>query len=329
MQNSSSQISVSERKKAAIIGAIVADAASLGLHWIYDAKRILEAGSDAPEFLQPLASNYEGVSSYFAHPNKKTGDNTHYGDQSITLLESLAATAGQWSPEDYQRRFFDKFGPEGNYDGYLDTATKDTIARIQSNASADQTGQAFVPLGSQDTQAPAMSKLPPLVAQFAANPALLEMAETAIRITNDNDEAVSWGLFATRALEAVILGKDIEQAITESANQSDSIVKTKVDEALSLNESAPGIIGETLGMACNLHQALPVSAKLLQLSASFMEGVRKNIFAGGDNAGRSLFIGAILGAAYGVGGENGIPQKWIDTLSAKQTVESALARLEK
>ena len=56
-----------------ILGALVADAASMGLHWIYDQARIKDVALDAPEFMQPDPKNYDGVPAYFAHRNRAAG----------------------------------------------------------------------------------------------------------------------------------------------------------------------------------------------------------------------------------------------------------------
>ena len=49
-----------------------------------------------------------------------------------------------------------------------------------------------------DTQIDCAAKIAPLVAMFAGHPKLLFHAEDAIRMTQDNDMAVSIGLAAVR-----------------------------------------------------------------------------------------------------------------------------------
>jgi hypothetical protein len=102
-----------ERARQAVVGALVGDAAALGLHWIYDADRLAEMGGEAPEFREPDLRAYRGVSAYLAHKGKRAGDRTHYGEQLLVLLRSLAATGGALDVVDYERRFVDAFGPGG------------------------------------------------------------------------------------------------------------------------------------------------------------------------------------------------------------------------
>ena len=70
-------------KKAAITAALaggwVADAASLGLHWLYSSERIAEVGGQTPEFLPPRADYYTKGFGYFAHEGKQVGEQRQSG----------------------------------------------------------------------------------------------------------------------------------------------------------------------------------------------------------------------------------------------------------
>ena len=69
------------RIKAAVIGAFVADALSLGVHWVYNTDVI-------DKKLGRVEHYYDPMTSY--HTGKKAGDFTHYGDQMMVLLESAS-----------------------------------------------------------------------------------------------------------------------------------------------------------------------------------------------------------------------------------------------
>ncbi|WP_273206638.1 ADP-ribosylglycohydrolase family protein [Marinobacter subterrani] len=122
---------------AALAGGWVADAASLGLHWLYDSKRILEVGGQSPEFLVPKYDYFEGGFGYFAHDGKRAGDVSHYGAGTGVLTDSLLANKGTLSIRDYQRRFRAFFGPGGHWQGYIDNPTRvtlDNLNRIEQEA---------------------------------------------------------------------------------------------------------------------------------------------------------------------------------------------------
>ncbi|TNE98192.1 MAG: ADP-ribosylglycohydrolase family protein [Gammaproteobacteria bacterium] len=114
----------------ALAGGWVADAAALGLHWLYDSQRILEVGGDAPEFLTPDAEHYLGGVGYLAHEGKRAGDMSHYGAATEVLTKSLLANQGRLNIIDYQRRFRLFFGPGGAWQGYLDNPTRVTLENL-------------------------------------------------------------------------------------------------------------------------------------------------------------------------------------------------------
>jgi len=76
---------------ASVLGALVADAAALGLHWLYDQDRVAELAGDAPEFCDTTAADFDGYPAYFAHAAKQPGDFSQYGEQVMVMLQSLAA----------------------------------------------------------------------------------------------------------------------------------------------------------------------------------------------------------------------------------------------
>ncbi|SFM56580.1 ADP-ribosylglycohydrolase family protein [Marinobacter pelagius] len=117
---------------AALAGGWVADAASLGLHWLYDSARILEVGGESPEFLPPDDDYFKGGFGYFAHEGKQVGDVSHYGAATGVLTDSLLANEGRLDIRDYQRRFRAYFGPGGQWQGYIDNPTRVTLNNLNT-----------------------------------------------------------------------------------------------------------------------------------------------------------------------------------------------------
>jgi hypothetical protein len=118
---------------AALAGGWVADAASLGLHWLYNSPRILEVGGQSPEFLPPKVDYFKGGLGYFAHDGKRAGDISHYGAATGVLIDSLLASKGALNIRDYQRRFRTFFGPGGQWQGYIDNPTRVTLDNLNKN----------------------------------------------------------------------------------------------------------------------------------------------------------------------------------------------------
>ena len=113
-------------------GGMVADAASMGFHWLYEHDQIKAAGGDTPEFHNPDPSlNVDGWGSVCVHHGKKAGDITHYGDQLLVMLKALTKNDGEFSQAEYEKEFARHFGPGGRYVGYIDRPTEVVLYNLK------------------------------------------------------------------------------------------------------------------------------------------------------------------------------------------------------
>ncbi|AOY89305.1 hypothetical protein BKP64_14630 [Marinobacter salinus] len=367
---------LADDRKAAIIAALaggwVGDAASLGLHWLYDSQRILEVGDQSPEFLPPKADYFKGGFGYFAHEGKQPGDVSHYGAATGILTDSLLASAGRLDIRDYQRRFRAFFGPGGLWQGYIDNPTRvtldnlnsierESIEQARSTTTTELTDkqkrvlvQKVLPYtrylsgsqlaepvrnainltyhepavqeagvhlaetidrnllpesGADDMQLPAVSKLPPLVASYCGKENLMEITEAAVRVTNNNDEAVAWAKCAARLLDHLFQGTPMSTALEAASNEAPS--REKLSSAQTDSSMDAVTAGDTYGRTCYLHEAMPVIFHILSHASSYAEAIRANIQCGGDSCGRAWIIGPAMAAVHGAGGEQGIPLSWL------------------
>jgi len=374
-------LTVRDRKRGAMLGAAVADAASLGFHWLYDQSRILELEPSAPEFRQPNKADYADTAGYFAHANKKPGEFSQYGEQHFTMLRALNSNNGHYDKTKYQSSFIECFGYGGSYTGYIDHPTRDTLnniiiaenealmrassipfegtnelqrkllTKILGNAKQfsgvvlkqkieeavrltddndylvehalkmlDEWNSVNGYHGSDDTQLPALSKLPALVAVYAQQENLHSFVESAVRVTNNNDKAVAFGVATANMIEAATITGVPELSIDAAKQDVSGVTQHLIDQALaSLDKSTPEVTSDW-GMACQLNIGFPSAIHNIAKATSFKEAVRQNIYAGGDSCGRSILIGAVMGACFGIGTKNGIPSQWVDKLSHSQCV---------
>ena len=312
-----------------ILGALVADAAAVGFHWLYDQTRIKEIAPESPEFRKPTASDYNGVPGFYAHGHKLAGDFSQYGEQTMVLLRSLVANESKYNRAHYEKLFCEHFGYGGQYVGYIDHPTRDTLNNIANltpgpHRHADGRNTYH---GADDEQLPALAKLPPLIAVYQGDRQLNEVVESAVRVTNNNDLAVDFGLAAAALLEAVIQGETVESAIRHSCSRSPQVVTELVEKALSLTTEDNLAVTAKFGTACKLVYGVPSLVHNALTSDSYTSAIRKNIYAGGDSCGRGIVLGAVLGAAYGIGGEKGIPLEWIEKVRIKDEVNTLIEKL--
>lgn len=278
------------------LGALVADAAAMGLHWIYDQDHITRMAPDKPEFHPPSAADYDGAKGYFAHPERRPGDQSQYGEQVLVMHRAVAG--GSYD--------------HGAYVGYIDRATRDSLNNAVGVADLTQAK------GSDDVQLPAIAKLPPLVAAMVDAPdeAFFASVDSAVAVTNENAVSREYGRIAGAMMRAAARGASADEAVAAGRGHAGVEAAALIDEATGLTGKPSNAVAEHFGMACYLTSGIPVVVHNILLSRTFAEAVRRNIYAGGDTCGRAILLGAVMGALHGPGGETGIPENWVGYLTA-------------
>ena len=283
----------------ALHGALIADAAAMGLHWIYDQDQITNIAATGPlEFRQPDISHYLEVRGYFAHASRQAGELSHYGE-SARLVGELAL-AGSYSTAAHRDSFMRSFGPAGSFCGYADRPTKALIAKILSEGES-----LHDPTGEDDDQHPALCVVPGL---FAADTDI-QAVRDAVGVLSINPVALEGSLLMFDCLQRIAEGQSLGNALSESAAAAGDALKPLLQEALSYSESDPIAVSNHFGLPCHIPQGLPICWHLLAHAESFEQCVKDNIRIGGDSCGRAMALGAIAGAVFD------IPKAWIARLA--------------
>ena len=278
----------------AMMGALIADAATLGLHWIYDPDRIAQVGGDHPAFTAINADNFEGVPAYFAHAARNDGDLSQYGEVLALAMRHLQ-TNGAFDVTSYQDAYAAHFGAGGSYQGYIDRPTRGTL----ENLARDQRA----PSGVDDDQHPAIGTLPAIVARYHGTAQLHQFVKEAVQVTNVNKAADHYALIFADLLTDLLSGTQLADAL-----QTAALKEPLLQAALETPEQDSTTYGQTTGRACHLHEGMPLAFHILNNTDSYQKAIETNILAGGDNCGRAILIGSLAGAAYGL---SSIPLEWI------------------
>lgn len=207
--------SLQRAKVAAIVGALVADAAVQPIHWIYDPEAMKIAVSqcpDSPEFL-PVSAN-----AFYCIP---TGNQSPYGDQLLTMLESLVECKG-FNAENTAKKIFQNFGPGSQYDKselsklYKPGVPDKSIYPIEGKwknfllrrfCECYSQGIKLKDRKDDDTNVDPDNLIRniPLVALLAGKPELLETLRESILQMQVNDMMVAVVMTASRLMERYIL----------------------------------------------------------------------------------------------------------------------------
>jgi ADP-ribosyl-[dinitrogen reductase] hydrolase len=317
-------IPLDARLRGAVWGQFVGDAAALGTHWIYDL--------DELQRLYPGGINgFEAPKEGHYHFGKQPGDQTHYGDGALVLLESLAKE-GKFDAKAFGGSFVEAFRP-GVYSGYIDKATSVTLENFRTFANANPAGNFDFQQGADDDQMAAASRLAALTVRYWNDPNLLSIVEKATRVCQNNDQTVAYMKFNAVLLRELLQRRgDVHTALRRAEEemlaaepQHGREVRRKTREALeeTLNEVTEATL--TFGQACPLPKSFPSSIHaLLKHSDDFESAILAVLRAGGDNAGRASMVGAWLGAHLGVAA---IPKAWRIRLTHADRISTALEKI--
>jgi ADP-ribosylglycohydrolase len=299
-----------DKARAMVLASFVSDALSLGVHWIYNTNVIDKKWGRVEEYIKPQRPTF--------HPTKDIGEFTHYGDQTLVLLRSVAENAGfnKIQFAESWRNFFD------TYDGYFDGATKTTLENIKTADSAADAG-------SESDDFAGAARIAPLAYCYRSDLAkLVESARAQTIVTHNNPEVVDSAEFFGRVVFSVLGGKNpsaaIQQTLTEQFDR-DPYQKWVEDGIKSAAKDTRQAMLD-LGQMCEIQAAFPCVIHLItKYENNLKEALIENIMAGGDSAGRGLTVGMILGAHLGA---ETIPSNWISDLKAYPEIVDLLDRID-
>lgn len=313
-------------KIAAILGALIADSAALGLHWLYDPGRIAKIESlSGLTFVEPNVENYTDAKGFFAHANKRAGDSSGYGELCLLLLQHMAKH-GEFNRLDYQTEYCAHFGPGGTYVGYIDFPTRMTLQTLIPLKQAEFPAIS----GADDDQFAALATVPVMVATHqGAQDTLLNYIDSVVRITNNNDIAVAAAQCTAVVLHKILNGASIEQALLDSLPFAGPVLKTILEQSFEYESLDSVAVSGRFGSACHVLEGLPVVFHIALHAPDYRTAIEANIRAGGDSCGRAIMLGAIIAAhkAKQINSESSIPLEWLARYGKLRIAADAFAQL--
>lgn len=283
---------------AMLLASFVGDALALGVHWVYNTRVIDKKWGRVENYVKPERPTY--------HPTKDLGEFTHYGDQTMVLLESIAEESG-FNLKHFAQSWRNLFE---SYDGYLDSATKDTLENFATGKDIKEAGS-----GSDDL--PGAARIAPLVYCYrndAGN--LIRSVRSQTAFTHNHPEVIDSAEFFARTAVAVLDGASPVAAI-QKVMAEDFYREPFVQWVTDGLQSADKDTRQTMldfGQACEIGFAFPGVIHLIaKYEDDFRLGMIENAMAGGESAGRGMLVGMILGAHLGL---EAIPPRWLTELKA-------------
>lgn len=298
---------VRDKARGAVLASLAGDCLALGPHWIYDAEAL------AARFGRVQGPTAPGPDSY--HTARELGQFTHYGDQTLVLLRSVAAMGG-FVLQDFFTRWRTLFA---HYDGYLDGATRKTLARIDFGEGPQTSGSPSLDLAGA-------ARIAPLVFALREDlPGLVAAARAQTRMTHNTPLVVESAEFFARAAHAALLGAAPVAAMQQAAGAEYLALPARnwVQQGVEFADRDSVTAIAHFGQSCNVEGAFRSVVQIVARHAGDLrEGLVDCVMAGGDSAARCLLVGLVLGAALG---PDATPAPWLEAMRAHPEIEKHLA----
>jgi ADP-ribosylglycohydrolase len=301
---------MNKNKMGMIFGSFVGDALALGPHWVYNTNVIDKKFGRVQQYFDPLVSYHKG---------KKGGDFTHYGDQMLMLLTSLATASGfdQTQFAEAWQSFFN------DYEGYRDKATLTTLQNMTEGNSLLDNGSSSDDLGGA-------ARIAPIVYCYAHDmESAIQAARYQTALTHNNPSVLDSAEFFVRLAFSALSGERPSATIPDLLENR--FKNTDIADAVSLglasqDKDTRTIIAE-FGQMCSVEAALPGTIHLItKYENDFKEALVENVMAGGDGAARGMLVGMVLGAYSGI---EALPKDWLDTLNTRNRIDQLLIAIDK
>jgi len=339
------------RIRGAFFGSLVADALTLGSHYEYDAQVIKQAyGGTISKYMAPgemMGGSTHGVGwgrrNY--HPGQKAGEQTDYGEYNVVMLEHFAERPNPKGPIDL-KALIPHWGERlmsPDWGAWRCTQTKQALQMVSQGAPYDRLGGMSNAMAVRHVAGHAVFDKEDDIAKAARD----------VMFTHANPEALGGGEYFARAVHKIIHNgmKPIDafkatastmggwyvdktnQGIAkfeEATDPSTQLSKEEfVDDLAATSMARLWEVGRSepikVGKASPTEGTLPTSVYLvLKYEKDFVAGVKANAMIGGDNASRSIAVGAVLGAIHGV---DAIPEDLRTTLNNWKKCEELMNKL--
>lgn len=324
----------------AFLGALVADAMAMPVHWYYDQRALLRdypefAAPEPPAYLPPRSPHADSIlwrSSYTPlnekgeilhdqakywgqrgihyHQFLRPGENT-LNYQLAVELAALVRRNGGYDPEAWLDRYVSfMLTPGMHRDTYVEEYHRHFFTNLAS-------GRKPISCGVRDVHIGGLVPVPALVAALGPrHPDLRRIVRLHVSLTHKDDEVLAAADALARMLVRVCANEDLRSTILEEG--SDWISAAKI--ARWEREPDHVVVGGLLSSACYIPDAFPAALFLAWRHAGHLAaGVAANARVGGDNCHRGAVVGALLGAS------SSIPHDLLDGLAVRGRVEELFA----
>ncbi len=315
--------------KDAFHGSLVADAVAMPVHWYYDREALRAEYGEISGYLAPknphsgsilwrsaykplnekgeilhVQAVYWGQRGVHYHQFLQAGENTLNYQLAVELVRQCEKNGG-YDPDAWLAHYIDFMLTPGKHrDTYLEEYHRGFFTRYAQ-------GKPPRKCAIQDEHIGGLAQVPALcfVLRDLDLPELRAAVKLHVGLTHAHSNMIRAADTLARLLFGVREGMGLRDAIRREAG--DWISGNKADTWISQPDTH--VIGQRFSPACYIAESMPASLYLAwKYHDDFKAGVCANAQVGGDNCHRGAVVGALLGAANGVGDE------WVEPLVSRR-----------
>lgn len=326
-------ISFQDRVAGALFGMFIGDALAMPVHWYYNTKALRKDYGEVNRYLKPHNPHPDSIlwrSSYSAsntsadilHGQKQfwgpKGKGIHYhqfleaGENTLNvkLARELLITMeqdGAYVAETWLERMISYLTTPGNHQ---DTYVEEYLRHFFTNYGR---GKKPLECGRKDeNHIGGFSLMLPLLIVFGQSPVDAKpLALEHLTLTHGGAAMEKWGACIASVLLRLLHGYSLQESIQTASNESP--IELDYDQLWPLQDYPDDfVVGKHFSSACYVDQSVPATIYLaLKYRNDPQKALVANTMCGGDNAGRGVVLGAMLGALHGI---DGWPSSWVEGL---------------
>lgn len=323
-------IDLNSRQEGAMLGLFIGDALAMPVHWYYDREALARDYGKVTGYLSPRNPHpdsilwrsrypppspsmdilhdqrqYWGRRGIHYHQFLKAGENTLNLKLCRLLIDLLVEKDG-YDADEYLKRYIDFMtSPDSHRDTYVEEYHRHFFTNYVRGGSPRD-------CGAIEKHISGIIGMVPLIVYYAGDPELgRRLAFEHLRLTHLGNRMEAAGHLIVELLQSVLSGESLLEVLTDAIRrQRHPLLGHPFFKWLTVPDDI--VVGQRLSTACYVQDAIPATIYLaLKYHQNARQGLIANTNLGGDNAGRGAVLGALLGAANGVGA---FPTSWIEGL---------------
>jgi hypothetical protein len=285
-----------------ILPGLIANAATLGIHWIYDHKYLEQLSNEGSLlFLRQEKSRYDQANpAYYSYPNSNVGDLTVQGQIMRWLYRAMKDNT-EFSKEDYSKLLYNQFKPGGSYTGFVESYSKKHVFTYLAK-SLD------IPITELPVMDDHLVGFVPYIVCKELGLKSEKAFELATVYTEDKDYLIYFKMFDE--LLELLPKYGMHESIKRIINLGPDKYQTALSRAIEMDD-VNEFIEKYSGRACAIKFSIPLIIHILSHTSSYQEAIEYNALLGGAISDRNTLLGAFYAQV------SAVPKIWSEMVVSK------------